>query len=58
MSYSGKLTKSNGLRTAVKLGEITPMKAIDKLGKLEAKGKLVKQEIYDWLVRRHQKKGT
>ena len=48
--YSGKLTESNGLRTAVKLGELTPAEAIDKLGKLEAEGHYVREEAYAWLV--------
>lgn len=43
-----KLEKSNGLRTAVKLGEITPEAAIAQLDEL-AKSNYVRPGIYKWV---------
>jgi len=46
------LEKSNGLRTAVKLGEKTPEEALEFLKQEAAKGVYVKPEIVAWLQRR------
>ena len=46
------LTKSNGLRTAVKLGELTEEEALESLRQVEATGAFISDTIVSWLRRR------
>ena len=46
--------KSTGLRSAVRLGELTPDEALKKLEDAKGKGEFVGDEIINWL--KHRKK--
>lgn len=46
--------KSSGIRSAVKMGEISPIEALQKLIALERDGCFIKPSILKWLKRKEK----